>query len=103
MRDVKTFIYLDFIGIELYAKSKNNPNWTEFQFIGIVIDETKHTLRVKNKEQSKIYIKNQYLFRSWIDQPNGIKKMIEFDGKKIKGNPENRIKLIRKKNRRKLH
>ena len=103
MRDAQTFIYLDFIGIELYAKSKKNPNWFEFQFIGIVIDETKYTLRVKNEDQSKIYIKDQYMFRSWIDQSNGIKKMIEFDGTKIKGNPENRIKLIRKKNRRKLH
>jgi len=103
MRDVKTFIYLDFIGIELYAKNKKNPNWPEFKFIGTVIDETKHTLRVKNKNQSKIYIKNQYIFRSWADQPDGTRKMIEFDGNKIEGRPENRIKLIRKKNRRKLH
>ncbi|MHA1719351.1 MAG: ribonuclease P protein subunit [Promethearchaeota archaeon] len=103
MRDVKTFIYLDFIGIELYAKNKKNPNWSEFKFIGTVIDETKHTLRVKNENQSKIYIKNQYIFRSWADQPDGTRKMIEFDGNKIEGRPENRIKLIRKKNRRKLH
>lgn len=97
------FIYIDQIGLNLYGKHKYNKNWTEFRELGKVIDETKHTLVIQNSTSTKTYIKNQYIFRSWLPQMDQSKKLIEYDGQKIVGNPENRIKLIRKKHRRKLH
>ena len=101
------FIYLDLIGMDLYAKSKTNSTWQDFRKIGQVIDETKHTLRVQETTPatSKIntYIKQNYSFQTGLPQEDGSTKLIQFDGVKIVGNPENRIKLIRKKYRRKLH
>ena len=101
------FIYLDLIGMDLYAQSKSNSTWPDFRKIGTVIDETKYTLRVQETTPAtstiKTYIKQNYLFQTWLPQEDGTTKLLQFDGDKIKGNPENRIKLIRKKYRRKLH
>jgi len=101
------FIYLDLIGMDLYAKSKTNSTWPDFRKIGQVIDETKHTLRVQEAIPAistiKTYIKQNYIFQTWLPQEDGTTKLLQFDGDKITGNPENRIKLIRKKYRRKLH
>ncbi len=97
------FVNLDQIGLNLHAKHKYNKTWSEFQEIGKVIDETKNMLVVQNSTSTKKYIKDQYIFRCWMPQENGIEKLLEYNGNKIVGNPENRIKLIRKKYRRKLH
>ena len=118
------FIYLDLIGMDLYAKSKSNSTWQDFRKIGSVIDETKHTLRLQETIPTltttaaapttaaatapaptirKTYIKQHYIFQTWLPQEDGTTKLLQFDGAKIVGNPENRIKLIRKKYRRKLH
>ncbi|WP_371802795.1 ribonuclease P protein subunit [Candidatus Lokiarchaeum ossiferum] len=97
------FVYLDQIGLNLYGKHKYNTTWADFRLLGNVIDETKFTLVIQDSSSTKTYIKNQYIFRCWLPQSNGIKKLIQYDGDKIVGNPENRIKLIRKKHRRKLH
>ena len=106
-RKKEIFIYLDLIGIDLYAKSKTNSTWQDFRKIGQVIDDTKHTLRVQETTPAtstiKTYIKQNYIFQTWLPQEDGSTKLIQFDGDKIVGNPENRIKLIRKKYRRKLH
>jgi RNase P/RNase MRP subunit p29 len=100
--NVKYFIYQDMIGVILYAKHKTNPSWSEFRNIGRVTDETKHTLVVQNADITKHYIKEQYLFRSWVPTEDGQFHLLEFDGAKLVGLPENRIKTI-KKIRRKLH
>jgi len=101
------FIYHDLVGLDLYAKSKTNSTWQDFRKIGLVIDDTKHTLRVQETtpatSPTKTYIKQHYIFQTWLPQEDGSQKLIQFDGDKITGNPENRIKLIRKKYRRKLH
>ena len=101
---------MDLIEVELYARSKTNSTWQDFRKIGLVIDETKHTLRAQETTPAppatatiKTYIKQNYLFQTWLPQEDGTTKLLQFDGDKIKGNPENRIKLIRKKYRRKLH
>lgn len=97
------FIYLDLIGVNLDAKSKHNPTWNEFRPIGRCIFETKNTLQVKHEQVTKIYIKKEYLFRVWLSQDDGSQVQLEFDGNKIFGRPEQRIKLIRKKLHRKYH
>lgn len=97
------FIYLDIIGVNLDAKSKENPTWNEFRSIGQCIFETKNTLHVRHNQETKIYIKKEYLFRVWLPQTDGSQLQLEFDGNKIMGRPEQRIKLIRKKLHRKYH
>lgn len=101
--DPNIFIYLDLIGRELYAKNKTQPNWTEFKFIGTVCNETKNSLFLKSHGEIKQYIKDHFIFRCNLSQPEGIIKVLEFDGTKILGRPEQRIKKIKKINRRKLH
>jgi len=100
--NLKHFLYIDLIGVFLYGKHKFNPTFDQFQELGIVVDESKHTLLIQKGPESKTYIKNQYVFQCWLPQPDGTKKLLEFDGEKIVGNPENRIKNIRKI-RRKYH
>jgi RNase P/RNase MRP subunit p29 len=100
--NAKTFIYQDMIGVILYAKHKYNPTWTEFRIIGKVVDETKFTLVVQNGQGIRIFIKNQYLFQSWIPAGSGQIQLIQFDGTKLVGLPEVRIKNL-KKIRRKFH
>jgi len=97
----KYFIYQDLIGVQIYAKNKF-IEWWEFKFIGTVVDETKNTLLVENDNHVKQYVKDQYIFQCWLPQQDGSLKLLQFEGKKIVGRPENRIKLIRK-TRRKYH
>jgi RNase P/RNase MRP subunit p29 len=91
---------MDLIGVELYAKSKTNPTWATFKEIGTVIDETKNTLIMQHSDDIKTYIKSQYIFHVKIPPTDGSNNMLEFDGNKIIGNPENRIKKMKKKIRR---
>ncbi len=98
----KYFVYLDLIGVQLYAKSKFNPTWSEFKPIGSVVDETKNMLILQQDSTIKQYIKNQFIFQCWLPQSNGDAILLQFDGQKIVGRPETRIKQIRK-NRRKYH
>lgn len=98
----KYFIYQDLIGVSLDAKHKFNPSWDTFRPIGLVEDETRNTLVIQTESGHKIFLKDQYHFRVWLCQPNGSSKLLQFDGQKIIGRPETRIKQIRKI-RRKLH
>jgi RNase P/RNase MRP subunit p29 len=98
----KYFVYQDVIGMTLYAKSKFNPIWTDYRPIGIIMDESKNMLLAKSESGYKKYIKNQYIFQVWLPQASGMAKLLQFDGSKLVGRPENRIKQIRK-NRRKFH
>lgn len=97
------FIYLDMIGVDFDAKHKYNPNWNDFKHIGRCVDETKNTIIVEQHQTTKIFVKNQYIFRVWLPQEDGTSVQLEFDGSKIVGRPEQRIKLIRKKLHKKYH
>ncbi len=102
--NLKTFTCQDLIGKVLYAKHKYNPTWKKYKKIGIVLDETKNTIKLKiiNGKKIKTLIKNQYMFRCWIPSEENKQNLVEFDGKNVKGTPAERIKKI-KKPRRKLH
>ena len=105
--DPKYFLYLDLIGRELYGKSKQNSKWTDFRKIGIIVDETKNTVKLKENIATgctiKQYIKDHFIFRCWLPQQEEDSYCVEFDGQKILGRPGQRIKKIRKKHWRKLH
>lgn len=101
--DPKYLIYLDIIGREIYAKHKYLSEWSTFRFLGQVYQETKHTLLVESNQKIKQYIKDHFIFRCYIQQSENLTKCVEFDGVKIYGTPEQRIKKIKKINRRKLH
>lgn len=101
--NLEWIINLDLIGVELYAKSKHNPTWTVFKSIGKCLDETKFTLKTQVDNSTKIFIKDQYYFQFWFIESNGTRKLLEFDGSKIVGRPEQKIKQIRKKIHKKYH
>ena len=98
----KYFINQDLIGVKLNAKHKYNSTWSEYRSLGIVLDETKYMLHIQpTTGEIKQYVKDQYIFQSKLPQPDGSTIVLQFDGAKIVGRPEQRIKLIRK-TRRKL-
>lgn len=96
----KYLIYHDLIGLEAYARSKSKKS-SEFTHIGRIIDDTENILITEKKNKHKKYIKKNYMFRILI--PNGSqdkkKQMVEFDGEKIVGRPENRLRSLKKKRR----
>ena len=95
----KYMIYHDLIGFYAYAKSISKLKEKNFTEIGEVIDESKNILITKNNEQIKKYIKKNYIFRFKIS--NGTNFILEVIGSKIVGRPENRLRNLRKKWRRK--
>ena len=102
----ENLIYRDLIGLEVYVKNKNPKINCEFRYAGRVIDETYNLLISSIEEDPKKYdvnqkkfIKKNYVFRFKLPTESEI-ITIEIDGSKIQKLPENRIKSLRKKNRR---
>lgn len=91
----KFIIYHDLIGLKTYAKLKSKKD-DEFYYIGIIIDDTKNLLITKKKEKVKRYVKKDYMFR--LELPDH-EKLLEIDGEKVVGVPENRIRSLKKKRR----
>jgi ribonuclease P protein subunit POP4 len=56
---------------------------------GLVIDETKNTLVLEQKGNRRIIPKDVAVCRFWL--PNGT--IVEVDGKRLVGRPENRLKI----------
>ncbi len=97
----KYLIYHDLIGLDIYAKLKSKSNdIEEFIHIGLVIDDTKNMLITKKEKEIKNYIKKKYIFQ--IELPKNIddeQYILEIDGNKIIGRPENRLRNLKKKKR----
>jgi RNase P/RNase MRP subunit p29 len=91
----KFIIYHDLIGLEAHAKLKSKKD-DRFHCIGIIIDDTKNLLITKKKEKVKKYVKKDYMFR--LELPDH-EKLLEIDGEKVVGVPENRIRSLKKKRR----
>ena len=96
----KYLIYHDLIGLKAHAKSKEKPN-KEFRKIGLIIDDTENMLITEKNNQEKKFVKKNYIFRILIPNENKDEKnyMVEFDGIKIVGRPENRLRSLKKKRR----
>jgi RNase P/RNase MRP subunit p29 len=88
----KYLIYHDLIGFKVYAKLKTKKTDTDFLDIGSVIDDTQNILITEKNHEIKKYVKKKYIFRLILDEG-----MLEVDGNKIVGIPENRLRSLKKK------
>ena len=88
----KYLIYHDLIGFKAYAKLKSKSNSTKFSDIGMIIDDTRNMLISENNNTIKKYIKKDYIFRFKLEEGT-----LEFNGTKIVGVPENRLRILKKK------
>ena len=88
----KYLIYHDLIGFKVYAKLKSKKKEDGFLDIGQVIDDTQNLLITEKNNEIKKYIKKDYNFRFVLDE--GI---LEVNGIKIVGIPENRLRSLKKK------
>lgn len=75
----------ELIGSEIEITSSSNPNLKGIK--GKIIDETKNMLLIETEKGVKKIIKNQIKMKL-----NTQRKIIEIEGKKIVGRPEERIK-----------
>ena len=92
MIDPKYLAYHDLIGFKMLAKHKKSK--ARFIDCGIIIDDTKNLLIVKKDTKTKKFVKKDYQFRVLFE--GGI---LEIDGNKIIGVPENRLRSLKKKKR----
>ena len=98
----KNIVFHEFIGllVKVRQKSGNKSRSAqpshEFRTEGVVVDETKHLFLVETKahEIKKIIKKNSVLR---VTLPDEAGTVVEIDGTKLVGNPEDRLKNIRKK------
>ena len=90
----KYLIYHDLIGFHIYAKLKSKLGISSFSYIGVVIDETYNMLITEKENEVKKYIKKDYIFRIKLNED-----LLEVDGSKIIGIPENRLRRLKKKKR----
>ncbi|TFG02385.1 MAG: ribonuclease P protein subunit [Promethearchaeota archaeon] len=88
----KYLIYHDLIGFEVFLKHKSKSQESIFIRKGIIIDETKNLVIIQNENQVKKYIKKDYIFRIKLNND-----LMEVDGSKIVGKPENRLRSLKKK------
>jgi RNase P/RNase MRP subunit p29 len=97
----KYLIYHDLIGLETFAKAKSKKKKvSSFSYIGNVIDDTENMLITKNDTTIKKYIKKEYMFRFQLPtKNNGTHDLLEVDGSKIVGSPENRLRKLKRKKR----
>ncbi|MHA1508106.1 MAG: 50S ribosomal protein L29 [Promethearchaeota archaeon] len=82
----------DLIGFRVQTKLKSKPTHSKFMDAGVVIDDTQNMLISEKKKEIKKYIKKDYIFRFTLDDG-----MLEVNGSKIVGIPENRLRSLKKK------
>lgn len=92
MINPKYLIYHDLIGFHIHAKLKSELGSSSFSYIGVVIDETYNMLITEKENKVKKYIKKDHIFRLKLNED-----LLEVDGSKIIGIPENRLRRLKKK------
>ena len=92
MINPKYLIYHDLIGFHTYAKLKSKTENSHFIYIGIVVDESNNMLIIEKAKKIKKYVKKDYIFRFKLNRD-----LLEVDGSKIVGIPENRLRSLKKK------
>lgn len=93
----KYLIYHDLIGINVLALRNDKSKSGNFMDIGTVVDETKNMLITKYNNKKKLYIKKNHMFRFILPKNDGKPIILEVEGRKIVGRPEDRIKDIKKR------
>jgi RNase P/RNase MRP subunit p29 len=94
MIEPKYIPYHDLIGFEVLSRHKLSQEKDEYVDIGLVIDETKNMLITEKNHHVKKYIKKDHVFRIKLSEG-----MLEVNGLKIIGVPENRLRSLKKKKR----
>ena len=97
----KYLIYHDLIGLYTYAQLKaKSKTISKFDDIGLIINDTKNMLVTKKNNEIKKYIKKDYIFQIKLPKSKDDEQyLLEIDGKKIVGRPENRLRSLKKKKR----
>lgn len=93
MIDPTYLIYHDLIGFQVLARHKSKDQG-DFSDVGVVIDDTKNMLHIKKENIIKKLVKKDYVFRIKLEDG-----LLELNGSKIIGVPENRLRSLKKKKR----
>lgn len=81
-----TIIQGEFIGLNAKVVKSSNPSYVGIS--GKVIDETRNTLVIRQKNQDKIIVKATAVFHFTLDDGT----IVEVEGNIIVGRPEDRMK-----------
>jgi len=76
----------EFIGLNAKVVKSNNPSYVGIS--GQVINETRNTFVIRQKNEDKVVVKEAAVFQFTL--PNGT--VVEIEGKVILGRPEDRVK-----------
>ncbi len=96
----KYLIYHDLIGLPAYAHQKSVQRNKKFSFIGVIIDDTANMLVTKSNNKIKKYVKKDYIFKLQLPtKKDGTHDLLEVNGSKIVGAPENRLRTLKRKKR----
>jgi ribonuclease P protein subunit POP4 len=86
MKVTSAFVQGEFIGLK--AKVVESTNADNVGISGTVVDETRNTLLIRQKDADKMVVKDSSVFH--FTMPDGT--IVEVDGKVILGRPEDRLK-----------
>lgn len=91
--------YHDLIGFYAYAKLISRKKKENYKDIGMIIDDTKNMLISEKNEVIKKYIKKNHIFRIRLpsEKNDGEESLLEVEGTKLIGRPENRLRNLRKR------
>ena len=95
----KYLIYHDLIGFNAYAKLISKKQNEVYKDIGMIIDDTKNMLITEKNKITKKYVKKDHIFRIKLPSESNQREeyMVEVEGAKIVGRPENRLRNLRKR------
>jgi ribonuclease P protein subunit POP4 len=86
MKVTSAFVQGEFIGLK--AKVVESSNADNVGINGTVVDETRNTFLIRQKNVDKMVVKDSSVFH--FTMPDGT--IVEVDGKVILGRPEDRLK-----------
>lgn len=86
MNVTPTIAQMEFIGLKASVVESKQPSYRGIN--GIVVDETRNTLVIRQKNEDKAVVKNISVFHFTL--PDGT--IVEIDGNSILGRPEDRVK-----------
>jgi ribonuclease P protein subunit POP4 len=86
MRVTPAILRHEFIGLDAKVVRSTHPDYVGIT--GKVIDETRNTLVIRQKNKDKVVVKNTAVFHFTL--PEGT--IVEIEGNAIVGRPEDRLK-----------
>ncbi len=91
MRVTPAILQHEFIGLDAKVVRSTHPDYVGIT--GKVIDETRNTLVIRQKNKDKVVVKNTAVFHFTL--PDGT--IVEIEGNAIVGRPEDRLKKRRRR------